>query len=297
MPNRPLPGADWLRARLATEEASSTSPFDSWDDPELVAVWRVLNRTTAIQALQELLDGLDRGRDRQPAADDPRPIAFGFDTNAIFKLGLGKHGPDAIDYLRTQHTGPILVPGQAVQEVWNNLLAAVQPKGKSLLQSFRDFKNKAAAIDLPHGESERAFEDALVAMSEEYEEWLDPKSQEVLGDTLEVLGKGNCCYVPRAEFLDLARARHETKTPPGFRDTAQNHGDFFVWADFLYGLAQSDLSGVKAIVLVTNDEKPDWSRAGVAHPVLTAEARAIGGAPFSLWTTKQFFNFVSQGSH
>lgn len=297
MPTRSSLLATRIREWRASEARAPKSPFDGWDDPALVSVWRVLNRTAPVASLQELRDGLNRSSHvQQTGVSNLGAVAFGFDTNAIFRMGLGKQGADAVDYLRTQHTGPVIVPGQAVQEVWNNLLAAVQPKGKNLLQAFSDFQKKADAIGVPAGETGKALEEALSAWSDEYIEWLDPETQEILSDTLEVLSQGRCSYVPRAEFYELARTRQETKTPPGFKDQAQNHGDFFVWADFLYALAQTDLSGVAATVLVTNDEKPDWSRDGVAHPVLTAEARAVAGVPFYLWTTKRFTSAVSETS-
>jgi len=241
----------------------------------------------------ELRNGLNEAHER-PELDDSNQIAVGFDTNAIYRLGLGKKGPDAIDYLRTRHNGPTIVPGQAIQEIWNNVLAGVEPQARSLRKSFEAFQQQVKAIDQRLGETGRKVEEAVAELLAAHGDWIDPASQEVLSDTLEVLAAGTCAYVPRAEFSAIARLRHETKTPPGFRDDASNHGDFFVWADFLYSLALADTSNVPGTVFVTNDTKLDWSRNGVPHPVLVAEAVAVAGVPFRLWNLSEFHRFVSR---
>jgi len=65
----------------------------------LERVWRVLNRLDPIDSLEELRNGLEPLR-RPPLATGAL-LALGFDTNALFRLGLGAQGADSLDYLRT----------------------------------------------------------------------------------------------------------------------------------------------------------------------------------------------------
>jgi hypothetical protein len=90
-------------------------------------------------------------------------------------------------------------------------------------------------------------------------------------------------YTSRIKLRDVAAQRKRTKTPPGFKD--EGDGDFFIWADFLAGLQRASADGKKfsRAVLVTRDQKVDWSRAGIAHPILVAEVRALLGASFEIW--------------
>lgn len=260
----------------------------------LERVWRVLNRLDPIDSLEELRNGLEPLR-RPPLATGAL-LALGFDTNALFRLGLGAQGADSLDYLRTLHKGPILVPGQSVQEVWNNLLAAVEPQAKKLRRRFEELEVEMRAIGQNLGESGSAVREAIEELRRVHGDWIDPASQSAFGSTLDVLlAVGKTAYVPRDRFAEIARIRRDTKTPPGFQDVI-GYGDFFIWADFLYGLALSDTSSLQGIVFVTNDTKSDWSRNGVPHPILVAEALAIAPVPFRLWTLQEFQAFAHQFS-
>ena len=59
---------------------------------------------------------------------------------------------------------------------------------------------------------------------------------------------------------------------------------FFIWAHFLKGLQAAQADGVKFVraILVTRDQKVDWSRAGMAHPILAAEMKALLGVSFEI---------------
>lgn len=37
------------------------------------------------------------------------------------------------------------------------------------------------------------------------------------------------------------------------------------------------------VVLLSHDQKVDWSRAGLSHPILVAEIHALLGVPFEIW--------------
>jgi PIN like domain len=279
----------------ADSEIGDRSPTSTADDTALRRVWRVLNRMDSVESLRELRNGLEPSL--RPSLEEDASIAFGFDTNAIFRLGLGPRGPDAIDYLRSKHGAPVIVPGQVIQEVWNNLLAAVEPQARKLRKKFDELNTEMESIDQTLGSPGEAVRESIEELIRVHGDWIDPASQETFGRSLEVLiNVGETSYVPRSEFAELARVRKETKTPPGFQDAPGNYGDFYLWADFLYGIAKTKPSSYDAIVLVTNDLKSDWSRHGVEHPLLVAEAGAVAAVPFRLWKLEEFHAFVKEFS-
>lgn len=125
--------------------------------------------------------------------------------------------------------------------------------------------------------------------AKEYGHVYDAATNASVAKMLQILQESaSCSFVPRARFEGLARARKKTKTPPGFKDDGD--GDYFVWADFLYGLLTSLGEGqrIQHVILLTNDQKPDWSTAGTPHPVLSAEVKALFGAKFHLWNLERF---------
>ena len=265
-----------------------SSPFN--DEP-LDRVWNVLDRATDSNSMLELLNGLSE-KDRRPPLVSGTRIAFAFDANAIFRIGLGRQGANALDYL-TKHAPPVIIPGQAIQEVWNNFLAGVEPKSKIVAKRLSDLEEELEAIGQDLGDLGDAAKSALQKLIDSHGDWTDPIAiNEFEGAVKALVAVGQVSYVPREKFYRLGEIRKETKTPPGFKDEPRNFGDFFVWADFLYGIARADLRNVDAVVMVTNDQKADWSRNHVPHPVLVSEARAVSGKEFRLWTLDKFHAFV-----
>lgn len=273
-----------VRQRMQRSMAEEERPWGS----DLRHVWDVLNRDISLDALEFLHRSVFATREIDTTA---KAIVFGFDTNAIYRLGLGSQGDDNLDYLRTRHAGPIIVPGQTLQEVWNNQLAGIQPLAKTLHTKLQELGTEIEKLDQRFGATGEAAKNAIAALLAEYGELFDERAQASFQTTLELLMlKAVVPYVPRLEFQALAHVRNTTKTPPGFRDSGD--GDFFVWADFLYGLKQLDTDSLDAVVFVTNDKKPDWSRGGLAHPILAAEVFAIAPKPFELWTLSQLGEYV-----
>lgn len=262
----------------------------AWDDA-LIYVWEVLNRNTPLEALHYLRQSCSPTRH----LDEMQRLAFGFDTNAMFRLGLGSAGADVLDYLRTRHGGPVILPGQTLQEVWNNQLAGLLPLAKGLQAKFRDLETETLKLGERFGQRGEEVSAAVHALVEEYPETFDEETEKAFKETLDVfIEVASVPFVPRLEFGQLAQPRHNSKTPPGFKDVGD--GDFFVWADFLYGLRMCEVDKVEGVVLVTNDTKSDWSRHGVAHPILTAEAVAVLAKPFELWTLSRLTTYVRQSS-
>jgi hypothetical protein len=253
---------------------------------ELIAVFE---RRTEIDALGALVDALDPKQSTVSLLD----TAIGLDANVFLRLADGANSDLVVDYLSGIHKAPLVLPGQAVQEFWNNQTEAVATVSKKLGSNFKNFKSAVESIDDDFGEFLEKIELLLAEFSTEhgnvYEEATVKKTASVLKN---LQARAVTTFCPRAPLLQLAVHRDKTKTPPGFKDSGD--GDFFIWADFLHGLRalQKQEKSFERAVLVTNDTKKDWSRDGIAHPILVAEAYALLGVSFETWTLKQLVTAV-----
>lgn len=273
------------------QAAQEEMPFSD----AVLAVKRALDRTTPLgNPIGALIDGMRRVSESERAGPldhlTEYHFAIGLDTNAVFRVGLnGQSGAAAVDYLTGMHTGPIIIPGQAIQETWKNALSGMEPSGKRIHNALTSLETELRKLDMRTGPILERARTSVDELRNVHSDWIDAESQNTFIKTLEGLAKkASCPYVPREAFQDLARVRNDTKTPPGFEDPDDNHGDFYLWADFLYGLATADLELVRTVVLVTNDVKPDWSRGGIPHPILVQEVELVTGKPFVICTVKEF---------
>lgn len=266
---------------------------NTWPEP-LLTVWNSLNRSSElVGALSHLKKSVSWAA---PPLDALNQVILGFDTNALFRLGSTPAGVDIIDYLRSRGDLQLIVPGQAIQELWNNEVAVIQPIARALHRRLEELEKEATKLDHRFGAQGSTVRDAVSELVDAHSEYRDESALESFKTTLDLFeSRASCGFVPRVDFWPLAEVRNHTKTPPGFKD--DGYGDFFLWADFLYLLAQSeDLVPADGVILVTEDVKKDWSRAGAPHPILAAEARAIRDVPFHLWTLKQLGDWVAAKS-
>jgi len=251
-----------------------------------------LDRRVTINAVVELRRAA--AGERSPDPHDPKSIAIGLDTNTIFKFGTDRSNTDAVDYLASRHAGPLILPGQVIQEFWNNRLSAIDTQADVLRTRYKTLAEEVLKLEDSFGEYHSRFQLLLDEFRDNFSFAFDSNTASRIGSILTTLqNRSIVAFVPRAMFADLAAIRDQTKTPPGFKDSG--HGDFYVWADFLLGLlsARDDGALIDKAVLITGDEKVDWSRGGQAHPILVAEANALLGIPFETWSLSRFREFVS----
>ena len=243
-------------------------------------VYDILDRSTTIEALPALIDAIN-GEKPQCALDE---TAIGIDASAFLLLAAHKRSDAIIDYLGSKHSAPLILPGQAIQEFWNNQLSAVNTLSTNITRKLSELEKEIAKLGEEHSERledpKRALEDIRTSIALVY----DQKNVRATASFIEILAKrADVSFVPREMFFVLAQQRKRSKTPPGFKD--EGDGDFYVWADFLAGIVRAKRTGIafNKSVFVTLDKKPDWSRERIAHPILAAEARAAGKKPFELW--------------
>lgn len=191
----------------------------------------VLDRQTAFGALDALVNALSPAASVIPIEQ----TAIGLDATVFLRLSTHRRSVDIIDYLSSRHLAPLILPGQAIQEFWNNQLQVVYTIAASVRRKFNDLKEDVQKLDPAFGEYATQFGDLLDKFSTEYGHVYDEGTVRQTLAFLEMLrNRASLPYARRARFQDIAAHRKRTKTPPGFRDDGD--GDFFIWVDFLTGL-------------------------------------------------------------
>lgn len=257
----------------------------------LARLEEVFDRRVHMSPLSALVDAIDGGSKTKL---DIKRTAIGFDSSVFIRLATHRRSADILDYL-PRHEAPLILPGQAVQEFWNNRLSVVDTISESLKKKFEALATDARRIATQFGDFETRMQGILDDFQSKYGYVYDEKTRESVSKTLSILNeRAFCSFVSRSRFFQIAQSRKHTKTPPGFKDDGD--GDFFVWADFLFGLLTCGTSrdGFEHVVLLTNDKKPDWSTAGVAHPLLVSEVATLFEAKFELWDLDRFASEVGK---
>jgi hypothetical protein len=259
-------------------------------------VARVLNREIDLAAISALESALEPGG--STVADSVNQNSFertviAFDTNVFLKLSNHRKSADVIDFLRTSFPGKLLLPGQVIQEFWNNQLYAVETLADSIKKHSENLRKEVEKIDPSYGDFAGRFQNLVDEFQLSFGYVYDEKTSRKIKLIVSLLSeKALVPFCRRNDFSSIAAIRKRTKTPPGFKDELD--GDFFVWADLLLGVAILEKQGFSPsrVVLVTNDGKIDWSRSGVPHPILTAEMKALCGANFEIWSLDKLTQLV-----
>ncbi|MEH6459618.1 PIN-like domain-containing protein [Chitinimonas sp. JJ19] len=261
--------------------------------PEQVSLFNVLDRRTAIESLDALVYAL---RPSHTATLLGR-TAIGLDANVFLRLSGHAKSVDIIDYLSATHSAPLILPGQAIQEFWNNQLQAVDTVTSGLRKKFDSLKADFGKVDKNFGDYAAQIDELLEKFSAEHGHIYEEGTVRKTLALLEMLQKKALVpYAPRLKFREIAAQRKKTKTPPGFKD--EGDGDFFIWVDLLTGLQKAKAAGhdFDLAVLISHDQKIDWSRAGIAHPILVAEAKALVGVPFEIWTIEKLASEIANAT-
>lgn len=259
--------------------------------------WNRLRRLRSVLDRKIPIDALDAfaaaASSRNKRTDQLAKVAFGFDTSAFLRIGNHAKSVDILDYLGGRHDGPLILPVQVIQESWNNL-SVVETIASKLKKKFEDLKAEAEKVDHSFGDFAGRMDALLREFGTDYGYVYDEGNIHRTLQLVEILQrKAFVSQVPRIRFHDIAQQRKRTKTPPGFMD--EGDGDFFTWIEFLNGLLEARDAGrfFDHAVLVTHDKKVDWSRAGIAHPVLKAEVRALLGVSFDVWRIEELSSAIA----
>lgn len=241
----------------------------------------IIDRQSAISSLSALSTAFQGGVPRVELSK----AALVIDASAFLRLG---RYVDVVDYLNIQHMPPVILPGQAIQEFWNNYSSAHQAIATGIRSKFEVLKKEISKVDDDFDDFAERFESLISEFSESFGYAYDGETIRLTLSLFEALeDKAAVPYVRRKTFAAFSVHRNATKTPPGFKDSGD--GDFFIWLDALEGLLAAKESGEKfeSVVFVTNDTKLDWSRSGIPHPVLSAEMNSLLGIPLVMWNVKR----------
>lgn len=251
----------------------------------------VLSRTTSSGALLALIAAMKS----EVSGASLTETAIGLDSSVFLRLGAHAKSEDMIDYLSSRHTAPLILPGQAIQEFWNNQLQVVDTISTNLKKKFDVFQSELKKADPLFSQYAEQIEKLLEEFRTQHGHVYDEATVRKTIAVLEMLqSRASVPYASRTPLMDVAAYRKRTRTPPGFKDDGD--GDFFIWADFLTGLQLARAEGVpfSRAILVTRDQKVDWSRSGVAHPILTAEVKALLGVPFEIWNDDKLSSEINK---
>jgi len=243
-------------------------------------VLKLMNRSVELDALGALAHAMGSETESIELPD----TVIAFDANVFLRLSGHPRSEDIVDFLGTGHENALILPGQVVQEFWNNQYLAVDSLAESIKKKHTALKAELEKIDSGFGEYADRFDALMTEFQTSYGYVFDENTVRRTSIFVSLLQeKAMVPYVPREIFRLLADVRRRTKTPPGFKD--EGDGDFFVWADLLMGLSrlQDDGKTFKHVALVTKDRKMDWCRNGRPHPILAAELKALTGASFVIW--------------
>lgn len=239
---------------------------------------RVLSRQITLDSISHLIAALKSEQSDMPLDR----TALALDTSAFLRLARHRKSADVLDYIGVNHKAPFIIPGQAIQEFWNNQMSVVDTVAIGLGKKFASLKKEMDQIDVITSDHIDSIKESLTALADEHGHIYDTNTNKNTIDMLESFkASATVSYANRDLYRELAVHRKMTKTPPGFRD--EGDGDFYIWLDALTGLMDQPRSRFDRFVFVTLDEKPDWSRGGIPHPILSAEIAALFGCPFEIW--------------
>lgn len=239
------------------------------------------------------------------AENDNFPTFVGFDTNALSKALEGRGDlADDIDRVLSEHGTIRIVPRQSVIEYWNNFKKFNNSELYDRFKFMDQLESGLRAIpdSSPFDELKGQLEGPVRELNEELKEYGGKRRAETVKPLLDlVVGKNG--IVPAlhgTEIHDIGVARAARKAPPGFMDASKglgSLGDFYVWAEFLFGLYRLRPSGAafttnkppsEWAIFLTDEKKSDWKPGGSFHPILVEEALQVTGVPVQIMGFKKF---------
>ena len=122
--------------RKLLEKSGMTNGTLRSTDEVVARMISIFDRQVEIPALSTLICALNGAS----STASLQGAAIAIDANAVLRIPQHRKSTDIVDYLSTEHSGPIILPGQVIQEYWNNQLAAVDTISSGMQKKFDAFK-------------------------------------------------------------------------------------------------------------------------------------------------------------
>ena len=115
--------------------------------------------------------------------------AIGIDTNVLLLTANHNKSADIVDYLTNVHKAPFILPGQSIQEFWNNELSAVDTHGRKLSSAIGQFTSVLDAFDQDFGGIQEN-----LPVARETEPTVAPRGSERSGGHTQGVGMEQGCW-------------------------------------------------------------------------------------------------------
>ena len=129
---------------LASEDPLEPKPEGVPDCPPEAALYErilsILERRTELEVLPALIHAIKSNQPTATLADS----AIVIDANAVLRIPGHRKSSDIIDYLGAVHAKPVVLPGQVIQEFWNNQLSGVITVFKGVRNKFVELEKEAS---------------------------------------------------------------------------------------------------------------------------------------------------------
>ena len=168
----------------------------------------LLDRQIRVETLDALVSALKPTLSIVPLGR----TAIGLDANVFLRIGNHAKRSDIVDYLRAEHAAPLILPGQSVQEFWNNQLQAVDTVTTGLKKKFEDVRKEFAKVDPHFGAYASQIDGLLGQFSSEHGHMYDEATVRKTVSLLEMLQRSAIVpYTPRLMFREIAAQRKKTR--------------------------------------------------------------------------------------
>lgn len=176
-------------------------------DPALTRVADILDRVARLDALPALAHAIQFALPQ--SALDKSVIAL--DANVILRLSNHARGADIVDYLRTDFPGRLILPGQVIQEFWNNQFLAVSTKATEIKRKFSELSDLIGSIDARFESFSGRFTAILDDFNEDFGYVFDDRTVGKTKLLIELLQeKAVVPFVPRTMLSSAAAVRKRT---------------------------------------------------------------------------------------
>lgn len=157
----------------------------------------VLTRSSSIDPVTPLIASLDVEADEV----DLDRVAIGFDTNALLRVVGHRKSYEVIDYFGRARNAPTILPGQSVQEFWNNQSKGYGSVANKIRADFANLSRTIQSIDDRFDDFSLRFDELFSQFRGSFENVFDEDEQRSTKEFFENLRSFSVIRMPRAAAM------------------------------------------------------------------------------------------------